>query len=422
MANHQCLSCNQSRRDFLRTGLFGIGVGAALPFVFQHSALAMSAASFFGGSEAHPERILIVLELSGANDGLNTVVPYRNDVYYKARPTLAIKPAQTLKLNDELGLHASMRGFKSLWDDGKLAIVPGCGYPNPNRSHFSSMEYWHTAVPYGAESNGWVGRFADAAWPQGEPNRIVNVAARQSLAVQSSHHAPVVFADPERFVRAGDPSQEAVYKGILDRKSEQSNQTLAFLQGIARTAADSSVKVREAVKSYRTPISYGSESSVATLSTDLKKVAALINAGFPTRVYYVSIGGFDTHANQAGTQQQLLMYVADAIEGFLKDMKRLNRASDVALMIFTEFGRRVAQNQSQGTDHGAASPMYVIGEKVKGGLYGSYPSLEKLDDNGDLVMTTDFRRVYATMIQEWMGYAETKTILRGDFASLGVFA
>lgn len=421
MSNHQCLSCRQSRRDFLGAGLFGIGVGAALPFVFEHTSLAMSAEAFFGGGEAHPERILIVVELSGANDGLNTVVPYRNDIYYKARPGLAIKPDQALKLNDDLGLHNSMRGFKSLWDDGKLAIVQGCGYPNPNRSHFSSMEYWHTAVPYGAEPNGWVGRFADSAWPQGEPNRIVNVAARQSLAVQANLHAPVVFADPERFARAGDPSQEPVYKGILDRMSEQSNKTLAFLQGIAKTAADSSARVREAVKSYKTPVSYGSESSVATLAPDLKKVAALINAGFATRVYYVSIGGFDTHANQSGTQQQLLMYVADAIEGFLKDMKRINRSSDVALMIFTEFGRRVAQNQSQGTDHGAATPMYLIGGKVKGGLYGAYPSLEKLDDNGDLIMTTDFRRVYATTIAEWMGYQDTRTILRGDFAPLGIF-
>ena len=148
----------------------------------------------------------------------------------------------------------------------------------------------------------------------------------------------------------------------------------------------------------------------------------MIHAGFPTRIYYVSLSGFDTHANQSGTQPQLLMYVADALEGFLKDLTRLGRASQVAVMVFTEFGRRVAQNQSQGTDHGAATPMYIVGAPVNGGLYGQYPSLEQLDDNGDLIMTTDFRRVYATMIKEWMGFENTEALLKGDFPTLGVFS
>lgn len=418
--NLHCDHC-QSRRDFLRTGLFGIGVGAAIPFVFEHASLAIAADSFLTGAEANPERIAVIVELAGGNDGLNTVVPYRNDTYYKLRPNLAIKSNDTLKLNDETGLHYSMNGFKSLWDQGRLAIIQGCGYPNPNLSHFTAMEFWHTAAPNAVESRGWIGRFADAAWTKGEQNLIVNISERQSLAVQSNQHAPIVFADPNRFVRAGEPNQQAVYQRILDRQSEQSNKTLAFLQSVSKTAAASSAKVREAVTNYKTPVSYGSESSVATLATDLKKVAALINAGFQTRVYYVSYGGFDTHANQAGAQQQLLMYTADAIEGFMKDMKRIGRASDLAIMIFTEFGRRVASNQSGGTDHGAATPMYIIGEKVKGGVYGQHPNLDKLTDNGDLVMTTDFRRVYATVIKEWMGFDETKAILKGDFQSLGVF-
>jgi len=421
MANINCGDCCKSRREFLRSGFFGIGVGLAMPLIFERASLAIAAESFLEGTEAHPERILVVVEMASGNDGLNTVIPFRNDIYYKARPSLAVRASDVLKLNDEVGLHGSMTGFKSLWDQGKLAIVQGCGYPNPNRSHFTSMEYWHTAVPNSAESLGWVGRFADANWPKAEPNKIVNIAERQSLAVQAGKHAPVVFADPNRFVRAGDPSQEPVYKNVLDRKSEQGNKTLAFLRDISRTAAESSVKVREAASSYKTTISYGSESSVATLATDLKKVAALISAGFGTRVYYVSMGGFDTHSGQAGAQQQLLMYVADALEGFLKDVKRMDRGSDVAVMMFTEFGRRVSQNQSGGTDHGAATPMYILGEKVKGGLYGSYPSLDKLDSNGDLIMTTDFRKVYATMIAEWMGYKDTRAILKGDFTAIGVF-
>jgi uncharacterized protein (DUF1501 family) len=238
--------------------------------------------------------------------------------------------------------------------------------------------------------------------------------------VQASLHAPVVFSDPARFVRAGDPAQEPVYRGLLDNDSRTSNQTLSFLRDISRTAQASSAKVRDAVASYRTPVSYGSESSVSTLSGDLKKVAALISAGFPTRVYYVSMSGFDTHAGQVGAQQLLLMYIADALEGFLQDMKRIQRSDDVAMMMFTEFGRRVAENQSAGTDHGTATPMYLLGANIKGGLYGKYPRLDDLDDNGDMKMTTDFRSVYATMIKEWMGYADTRAILKGDFPTLQV--
>ncbi len=422
MARMQCSSCYRSRREFLRTGLLGLGIGMQLPSVFEHTALAIASDAFWEGRETHPERVMVIVELTGGNDGLNTVVPYRQDTYYKLRPTLAIKAQATLKLNDEVGLHPAMTGFKALWDAGKLAVIQGCGYPQPNRSHFTAMAYWHTAVPHGVESNGWVGRFADAAWPQGEPNRIVNIAVRQSLAVQAQRHAPVVFSDPQRFIRAGDPSQESVYNTMLAHQSEPINQTLAFVKAIARTASDSSIKVREATANYRTPISYGSEGAIATLATDLRKVAALIHAGFPTRAYYVSIKGFDTHANQSDTQQLLLRYVADALEGFLKDVTRLGHASDVAVMLFTEFGRRVAQNESQGTDHGAATPMYIVGERVQGGVYGQYPNLDALDDNGDLPMTIDFRRVYATMIKEWMGFANTTMLLKGDFPPLGIFS
>ncbi len=422
MANIPTCRLRGSRRDFLRSGFFGVGIGASMPLVFRHSALEVAAQSFLEDKEAHPERILVVVELAGGNDGLNTVIPYGNDTYYKLRPRLAIRAADVLKLNPRAGLHPSMTGFRALWDQGQLAIVEGCGYPNPNRSHFTSMEYWHTGVPNAPESLGWVGRFADSFWRQPAAGRIVNIAERQSLAVQSDRHAPIVFSDPNRYVRAGDPAQESLYRNILERDTVQANRTLTFLRGIARTAADTSVKVRQAVRDYRTPVSYGSESSVSTLSTDLKKVAALIHAGFPTRIYYAGIGGFDTHASQPGAQQGLLMYVADAIEGFCKDLKRIGRSADVAVMMFTEFGRRVAENQSAGTDHGTATPMYIVGEKVRGGFYGAHPSLEELDSNGDLKMTTDFRRVYATMLQEWIGYGDSRAVLRGDFPGLGVFA
>jgi uncharacterized protein (DUF1501 family) len=414
MANIHCPKCTLSRREMFRAGLFGLGVRTALPTIFGHTSLAVAAQAFQGG-EAHPERILVVVELTGGNDGLDTVAPYGNDDYLRARPTLGVKKDEVLKLNDEFGLHPRLTGLQAIWEQGLVAIVHGCGYPDPDRSHFSSMEFWHTATPHVAQTTGWVGRFADAHWPQPRPNTIVNIAVKESLAVQAKRHSPVVFYRPEEFVRAGDKTQAAAYRELIDQTGT-GNHTLDFLTEVSRSAADSSMRVREAVASYQTPVSYGS----TPLSMDLRKVAALIRADFPTRVYYVSLGGFDTHASQAGGRSYLLRGLGEGLHAFQDDLKRIGRANDVAMMMFSEFGRRVEENASGGTDHGTAGPMMVIGKSVKGGFYGKHPSLKDLDGNGDLKMTTDFRRVYATMIDEWMGFKDTKSILKGEYETLGM--
>jgi uncharacterized protein (DUF1501 family) len=416
MAHIQCPTCTTSRREMLRAGLFGLGVRSAVPAIFGHTSLAIAAQAFQGGGEAHPERILVVVELTGGNDGLDTVAPYSNDDYHKARPTLGLKKNTALIINDEVGLHPRLGGLKAIYDEGRVAIVQGCGYPNPDRSHFSSMEYWHTATPYVAQTTGWVGRFADSRWPQAKPDTIVNIAVKQSLAVQAKVHSPVVFYRPEEFVRAGDKEQAASYRKLIEQSST-GNAALDFLTAVSKNASDCSVRVREAVASYQSPVAYGA----TPLALDLRKVAALIKAGFPTRVYYVSLSGFDTHASQAGGRNYLLTGLGEALHAFQADLKRIGREDDVAMVMFSEFGRRVEENASQGTDHGTAGPMFVMGRKVKPGLYGKHPSLADLDNNGDLKMTTDFRRVYATMIDEWMGYKDTKSILKGDYQTLGIF-
>lgn len=416
MANIHCSHCNMSRREMFRAGLFGLGIRGAMPTIFGTASMAV-AAQAFQNREAHPERILVVAELTGGNDGLDTVAPYANDDYHRARPTLGVKKDEALKLNDEVGLHPRLEGLKSVWDDGQLAIVQGCGYPNPDRSHFSSMEFWHTATPHVAQSQGWVGRFADAYWPEGKPNTIVNIAVKEALAVQAKRNAPVIFYRPEEFVRAGDKAQATAYRELLE-VSNTGNHELDFLSEVSRTASDSSVRVREAVQSYQTPVAYGS----TPMALDLKKVAALIKAGFPTRVYYVSLSGFDTHASQVSGRSYLLRGLGEGLHAFQDDLKRMGRANDVAIMMFSEFGRRVEENASGGTDHGTAGPMFVIGKGVKPGLYGKHPSLKDLDSNGDLQMTTDFRRVYATMISEWMGYKNTRAILKDEYETLKIFA
>lgn len=310
-----------------------------------------------------------------------------------------------------------MTSFEALFKDGKLAVVHGCGYPNPNLSHFTAMEWWHTAAPHANEPFGWIGRYADVCRPTPVENYIVNISTRQSRAVASARQSPVVFSDPKKFGRVGTDSQQKVFE-LYGKTYPTNNSSLEFVNTVPRTATIGASMVRNTCAEYRTLIDYGSDNN---LTLDLKKVTGMIKAGLPTRIFYVSIGGFDTHAAQAPAQQLLLIYLADALRGFLQDLERIGRADDVGVMVFTEFGRRVNENLSKGTDHGAATPMFIVGKKARGGFYGQPPSLTDLDD-GNVRMTTDFRSVYATMLKEWMGFEDAKAVLKGDYPTLGVFA
>jgi uncharacterized protein (DUF1501 family) len=414
------MACSCSRREFLARGMYGLGVGGVLPLLLSRTSAALSAQALQGTSiETHPNRILVVVELSGGNDGLNTVVPFGDAAYYKARPKLGVAEREVIKVAGGFGFHPSMVGFERLFKDGRLAVVHGCGYDHPSLSHFSSMGFWHTGVPNGGEPLGWLGRLADQTYPAASKNVIVNLGNSQSLAVRARQHSPLVFDDPARFRRDGTDEEKHVL-AELSRTRTTSNATLDFLASTAQNATDSSDFVRRASAAYRTPVDYGQGGGLAG---NLQRVAALIAAEMPTRLYYVTYQGnsFDTHVQQADLHTRLLMYTADAVRGFMDDVARLGRGDDVALMIFTEFGRRVEENGSLGTDHGTATPMFLAGKAVKGGFYGQHPSLTDLDD-GNMKMTTDFRRVYATAIKEWLGYDQTQAVLKGTFAPMGVFA
>ena len=411
--------CGCSRRDFLRKGLYGIGLTAGLPVLLDRTSAALTAQALEGTSaESRPERILVVVELSGGNDGLNTVVPFGDDDYYRVRPNLGIPASRVIPIADGYGLHPSMAGFERLYKDGMLGVVHGCGYDNPSLSHFSSMGFWHTGVPNGGEPLGWLGRLADGVYEHdAQGNMIVNIGTRQSLAVQARRHQPLVFNDPRSFRRVGSESEKEAIERL--RPQAPANPALEFLAATADNAVESSQFVRDAAAGYRTPIDYG----IGGLSPQLRQVAALINAGMPTRLYYVAYQGnsFDTHVHQADPHSRLLAYTADAIRGFMDDLKRIGRAGDVAMMVFTEFGRRVEENASLGTDHGTATPMFVVGPGVAAGLHGRHPSLTDLDD-GNLKMTTDFRRVYASMIEGWLGFEDSASILKGSFEPMRLFA
>jgi uncharacterized protein (DUF1501 family) len=393
---------NLTRRDLLKA-LGALGFTAGSPIA---PALAAT------GSD---KRILVVVEMSGANDGLNTLVPYTDDEYYRLRPRIGLRADKVRKIDDRYGFNPGMLGFERLYKDGNMAIIHGCGYPQQSLSHFQSMAYWHTAVPNGGERYGWLGRIADAIDPQLTPNFLVNIDERQSLAVQSEHHVPVVFDDPERFARKGLLQSRV----LLDHPAptDDINASRKYLDKVAASVREASQLVRAAWDNYKTPVDYGLR------SLDLNKVAAMINAGLSSRLFYVSFrhNAFDTHVQQNEQHGRLLSYTSDAIAGFMKDMDRIGRANDVTVLVFSEFGRRVAENTSLGTDHGTANHMYVIGKPVKGGHYGDAPLLTDLDDGGNLKFTTDFRRVYASVIEGWLKHS-SKALLGGDFTSFPLFA
>ncbi len=398
------------RRELL-AGMAGLSAMSMVPPAFAQAAQAAAAQAAASG------KILVILELSGGNDGLNTVVPYGDDAYYRQRPNIGIPKSELRIIDDHFGFNPGMAGFESLYKDGKMAIVHGCGYENPSYSHFTSMAYWHTAAPNSGDEYGWVGKLADSIAPSAPSNYLVNIGSKQSLAVKSEKHVPVVFDDPNRFMREAFAAEKEALN-IVPNIGEVENPSRRFLLDIARSANDASALVRDAWSKYDSPVDYGVN------GLDLQKVVALLDADMPTSLYYVSYrnNSFDTHVFQNNLHRRLLTYTSDAVAGFIRDLERIGRADDVALMIFSEFGRRVPENVSLGTDHGAANAMFVVGNQVKGGHYGELPSLTKLADGDNLAYTTDFRKVYQTITQGWLGHNDSAKLLGGDFGTFDLFS
>ena len=357
--------------------------------------------------------VLVVVELSGGNDGLNTVVPFADDAYYRHRPTIGIPESQVLKLDDHFGLNPGMSGFEKLWQNNQLAIIHGCGYERPSYSHFTSMAYWHTGTPNGGDEFGWMGRTADVMRSKQTEDILINVGSTQSLAVKSAIHTPLVFDDPMRFQRSYWMNQ-VDFSSSVEPSHKNSNRE--FLKAVDVSAKTSAKRIRNAWSDYETNVDYG------IVPMDLPKVASCIDAGLETQLYHVSFrnNAFDTHVQQPNLHRRLLSYASDAIFGFVNDLQRLGHGDRVVVMVYSEFGRRVPENANLGTDHGSANNMFFIGNKVNRGHYGVLPSLVNLIDSGNLAYTTDFRQVYATAIEDWLKVDSTK-VLKGSFERLPVF-
>jgi uncharacterized protein (DUF1501 family) len=359
-------------------------------------------------------KVLVVIQLSGGNDGLNTVIPYRNDIYYRSRPTIGIKRENALSLTDETGLHPALVGMKSLYDNGAMGILQNVGYPNPDRSHFRSMDIWQTgSASSEAWSNGWIGRYLDAQCKGcDKPVQALEIDDTLSLALKGELEKGLAFKDPNRL----SGGNERFMNDLLHQHSSGGGDThhnVDYLYKTMGATLSSASYLKDQFKMYKTKEVYPN----TALGSSMRTIARLIMSDISTKVYYVSHGTFDTHVNQVNSQNTLFKQLDEAVTAFTKDLQTNNRFQDVVVMTFSEFGRRVEQNASNGTDHGTANNMFIIGGGLKEkGLLNDGPNLEQLQD-GDLQYKVDFKSVYATMLNKWLG-ADDKAILKHDYPLL----
>ena len=370
--------------------------------------------AFEGRSMVLPgNKVVVILQLSGGNDGLNTVIPIRNDLYYKARPKLGIVKDKALSITDEVGLHPALTGFKELHDDGSLAILNNVGYANPDRSHFRSMDIWQT----GSQSNeyitnGWIGRYLDAQCNGcDKPTQAIEIDDVLSLAMKGEHVKGIAVKDPKRLYGTAN---EKFFRDVMkNHKGEAGEQPVDYLYKTMAETLSSADYIFQQSKMHPTNAEYPKTG----LGNSLKTIASLIYSEINTKVYYVSLGSFDTHINQDAQQQRLFTEMNDAVKAFVKDLKAQHRFEDVMLFTFSEFGRRVNQNASNGTDHGTANNMFLVSGGLKQkGVLNAMPDLSDLNE-GDLKYNVDFKNVYATVLKKWLK-ADDKSILTKQYEHL----
>lgn len=436
----------KTRRDFLRSTVLGASAAWTVPMFVErtfgqlHDQAKDLAIQPITGKD---NTILIVLQLAGGNDGLNTLVPYADDTYHKSRPRLAKSAKQIIKLNDHVGLNNSLPFLGSLFDQGELGIVQGVGYPNPNRSHFVSTSIWETADTQNRSNTGWLGRYFDNSCPGADPTVGISFNKTQPESFGAKKNPGICLNSPElyRWIHGGGQQAKAEeFFSDLNQPDHDDNYedapsdggsiampaggktggirgegNLAFLERVALDAQVSSKKILELAAKHRTSVRYDG----TPLSRNLNLVARMIAGGMPTRVYYVSHGGFDTHNQQINSHDRLLGQLDSALKSFFTDLKQQGNDKRVVLMTFSEFGRRVSENASAGTDHGKASCLFLAGPGIRGGLHGKHPSLTDLAE-GDIKHTVDFRSVYGSVLQDWLKAPALKPILGGDFPKLGL--
>ena len=355
---------------------------------------------------------LVLIQLSGGNDGLNTIIPYRNDLYYKNRPSISISKNKLIDINGELGFNENLGPLKSLYDKGYLSIINNVGYPNPNRSHFRSTDIWQTASSSSEYlDTGWMGRYIDQYGKN--PHSGIEVDDSLSLIMKGETMNGIATRDAKKMF---NNTKTPFFGKVLETQtaSHLSEHNLGYLYKTMVSAKSSAKYIYETSKTSKSTKTYPNNA----FAKQLKTTAEFINSGLETKVYYVSMGGFDTHAYQSNRQARLLKTYAQAMDVFVNDLEASDSFKDTLVVTFSEFGRRVQQNAAGGTDHGAASNLFIIGKNIrKPGFYNSSPDLGNLDGNGDLKYTVDFRSVYATLLDQWLDASHSK-ILGKSFKTL----
>ena len=416
-----------TRRSLIGRGALLVASGFLAPSFITRTAMALDGPSSALGPVAldssKKNRILVVLQLSGGNDGINTLIPFADPNYSQLRPSLGFAANDVLHLTDSVGLNPNLSKLKTMYDQGKVAVVQGLGYPNPNRSHFRSMDIWHSARPDTFERSGWLGRYVSAC-ECAQDNALPAISVGDQLNTMFWTDTTLVPAVAS--IGAFSFLTDTKYKNdrtfqmqTLQNIYSQAGNWSAY-EGLIRRgtlqALAGSDELQKVAASYQSPVQYPANNGLAN---QLKMVAQVIAGNLGTRLFSVSMGGYDTHANQKPTQDKNLAQLGDALEAFTQDLANMQQQDNVVIMAFSEFGRRVKQNGSGGTDHGTAEPMFIIGNKVQGGLYGTYPSLSDLDNNGDLKFNADFRSVYAGVLKDVVG-ADPAPILAGSFDPISV--
>ena len=402
-----------SRRAFIKKSAFATVGGMMIPNFLKAFELQQL------GQSQTTDKILVIIQLSGGNDGLNTIVPYRNDIYYKSRPSIAIPSDKVLKLNDEVGFNPALESLRGLYDNAQMSIINNVGYPNPDRSHFRSMDIWQTASESTEYLNtGWIGRYLDANCSGNcVPYQALEIDDTLSLSMKGEKVKALSVQDPEKLYK--QISGNFINK-IAQNKAVNEHDNVAYLyKTLAETASSAEFlhtkRAAAQSKAYRSIAQYPQ----GELGQRLKTIAELIVSGMPTNIYYVSISGFDTHFNQLNQQERLLKNYAESVNTFVNDLKKNDRFKDVAILTFSEFGRRVKQNASGGTDHGTANNVFLMSENLKRPkVLNEAPNLTDLDE-GDLKFSVDFRQIYTSLLKDWLK-TDSKAILGENFQSLNL--
>jgi uncharacterized protein (DUF1501 family) len=407
----------QNRRDFLKTSSL-LAWGAAVPAFLGRTALAAPPAGKAGAKDT----ILVVVQLTGGNDGLNTVIPFADPEYKKLRPTIGVAKDQVKKLNDAVGLHPSLGGLAELHQDGALCVVQGVGYPNPSQSHFRSMDIWQAASTAEHLTEGWVGKALKSVQSGAFHLAAGNESAPLALSGSPARVPSITsLEDFQLKVAAASAADKKNQKDVITKGASVPTSEPGLLDFVQKTALNtyaSSQRLQDLGKNYQPKSPYPQ----TPLANRLKLAAQLIDANLGARIFYVSIDGFDTHANQggqAGAHAGLLDQVSGAIAAFYKDLAARGHKDRLCVMTFSEFGRRAKENGSKGTDHGSGAPMFLVGGKVKAGVTGDHPSLTKLE-MGNLKHAIDFRQVYAAVLDQWLGVS-SKAVLGDGYKAVDVF-